>query len=318
MTDKLFPKAPIVIAGCQRSGTTLLRTMLGNHPGILAHPDEPQFILGLFQRFGYSIKNLPAALDFVTKHPYFPLSISPIEFAASFDSDNSIPLKSFILRYLTFWGAEDLQMKHPVLKHPQLILHLDLISELIPNAIIIHIVRDPRANVQSQRNRWPQFTIWDCAMLWKKAVRSARKWSLRNPQNYHEVNYEELVLNPKGVLENLLTRLGLPYTDEVLSFDYQGPIYADGKHTGSVHYQSADPSRINRWKDTLSSLEIRRIEYACRKEMLWFDYNPTHPTTPAIPHLIALWVESVRHVFATIGRKFKSTIRQAGWRLGFY
>lgn len=56
MKNKL-PLQPILVFGCRRSGTTLLRSMLAQHPDLLVHPKEPQFILTLRDRFGEVLRH---------------------------------------------------------------------------------------------------------------------------------------------------------------------------------------------------------------------------------------------------------------------
>ena len=67
--NSLFP-SPIILLGCRRSGTTLLRKIFSKHPDIITPPDEPQFILGLYQRFGHKINNKFLALEYIKNHKY--------------------------------------------------------------------------------------------------------------------------------------------------------------------------------------------------------------------------------------------------------
>ncbi|MCP4166576.1 MAG: sulfotransferase [Chloroflexi bacterium] len=69
-------KPTIVVTGCQRSGTTLVRSILAQHPDLSVHPSEPQFILELWKRYGPVIDDVPAAIDYVNLHRYKAESIS--------------------------------------------------------------------------------------------------------------------------------------------------------------------------------------------------------------------------------------------------
>jgi hypothetical protein len=307
---------PIVIVGCQRSGTSLLRTILGNHPDLLEHPAEPQFLLGLYHRFGYHIRDKSEALAYVTSHPYLPPSTEPETLLAAFEGLNSLTIPNFAQRYLSVWGGNELKTKLPILKHPQLIFHLDLVLALFPDATIIHIVRDPRANVSSQRARWPQFSIWDCAMEWRIAVRTARNWGQQNKRCYHEIQYEHLIQNPQAPLKVLLLKLKIPYSEQMLSFEHETTMFLKGKPPEKVRFTATDPSRINLWQDRLSPLEIRRIEFCCKKEMLWWDYEPLCPNVSKGLFVSGILREWLYYQVKILGRKIKAAARQFGWRSG--
>ena len=70
----------IIVTGCRRSGTTLLKSMLSQHPALLVHPDEPQFILQGWKRFGDSINSVEPAIDFYVSHDYVASDLNVAEF----------------------------------------------------------------------------------------------------------------------------------------------------------------------------------------------------------------------------------------------
>ncbi len=316
MLAKTHAKNPIVLVGCQRSGTSLLRAMMGKHPGMLEHPAEPQFLLGLYHRFGLRIRDRSKALAYVASHPYLPPSVKPETLWAAYEDSDAQTLRNFVQRYLHVWGGDELKTKVPVLKHPQLIFHLDLVMDLFPDAAVIHIVRDPRANVSSQRARWPQFSIWECAMQWKTAVTTARSWGQHHERQYHEIQYEHLVQSPQAAMKTLLSELGIAFSEQMLSIDYETDVFSRGEPVEKVRFTSTDPKRIRLWEHVLSPLEIRRIEFCCQKEMAWWNYEPLRPDVSKGILVARISAEWLHYQLRMGGRKVKAAARHIGWRSG--
>jgi len=316
MSSRPLISRPILIMGCQRSGTTILRVMMDSHPQLLVHPDEPQFILGLYRRFGFEIRDVSTALRYLTSHKYFPPTLDTNFVHAGFMNLERTSLRLFVERYLQIWGGEALKTRRLVMKHPQWIYHLDFLTRIVPDAVILHVVRDPRSNVLSQRNRWPEFTVWDCAMVWRKALRHGRSWAQRNPDRYHEIRFEELVQHTEKTLIQVCDAVGIPFSDSMISFDYLSTNYVGGKPDTQTRYRSTDPTRIDRWKTNLSSLEIRLVEYACRSEMERWKFKALKPMVSG-PFLAVTIISGwLRNWVFTLGRSIKALGRLAGWRLG--
>lgn len=308
-------KRPIFIVGCQRSGTTLLRTMLGQHPMTLEHPSEPQFILGLYQRLGYEVRDVETAVSYLINHPTLPPTINPSTIINSYP-EKSLPLSQFIQRYIQLWVGEQLQQKHPILKDPALIFHLDLITHLYPKAMIIHIIRDPRANVVSQKARWAHFTIWECAMLWKKAIQKAHTWAKENKFHYTDLTFEDLVLRSEQTLVNLCAALQIPYSNQMLDFEEKTIMFAPDAPPRPITFRRTNPSHLTKWQKSLSPEDIQLVQMCCANEMTKWHYELYQPaqTTKTIWFRI-IWEKTYYH-FKMMGKKIKAYGRKLKWKLG--
>lgn len=316
MIDTGYAASPIVIVGCQRSGTTLLRTILGHHPQLLEHPHEPQFILELYQRFGYQVKDVGTAVAYLCKHPYLPNTVTTAALQSLFAGKENLSLQEFFQIYLHLWAGELINHKRPILKDPALIFHLDLVVRLFPQATIIHVVRDPRATVSSQKTRWAQYTTWETAALWKKAVQHQAYWASKRKSPILELNYEKMLLNPVEALTALCQQLDIPFVPEMLSFEEVTTDYTPHALPKLVKFSSVDNSRLNLWQERLSPLDIRLIEYACHTEMSWWQYELINPTVPNRLFYRQLWAERLHTIYKVNGRRVKNLMRQIGWRLG--
>lgn len=315
MTTQL-PNSPLLIIGCQRSGTTLLRAALGNHPDLLEHPDEPQYLLGIQQRFGLVVRDVATAVTYIATHPHRPQTLTPETLRAAYAGHTALPLPQFMQIYLQAWGGPQLTTHRPILKDPAWIFHLPDLHTWFPSAHIIHIIRDPRANVSSQITRWPEFTIWEAATLWSRALRMARAWGQAHPANYTEISYEALIRQPEATFTTLCHALHLPYHPALLQFEENTILFDPGqaqRHT----FRGMDPSRLDVWRQRLSPADVWLIEQACQQEMTWYAY-PRYQTDPPDP----TWVRRLRreqlyYGYKKMGKWGKATWRTLRWRLGY-
>lgn len=298
--------SPILIVGCRRSGTTLLRTILEEHTDLLVHPNEPQFFLELYHRYGFTKISAKSAIEHVLEHPYRAPNI-PV--AALSGADAKVDLVSLARRYLDAWTAGQTN-RRPVFKDPLFVFYLDTVSKLFPGSTVIHIIRDPRANVSSQRLRWPQFSVWTCAMYWKNAVQAAEIWGAHHPHRFVTVSYEALVQNPESTVRQLCDELRLPYTNELLRFRQKEVVFEPGGGHRIKQFTAPDPSHQDLWKQRLSADDIQLIEICCTKEMTMLGYEPvaTKKLTPSLQ--LRKLREQLAYRFYQTGKQLKKTMRR--------
>lgn len=263
-------RTPLLIVGCRRSGTTLLRTILEGHPDLLVHPDEPQFFLELYRDHGFSNISAEVAIEHILNHPYALPGIKP---DLSSSSQSVVSLRAIAEHYMEAWITKH-PGKRPVLKHPALVFHLEMVDRIFPDSIVMNIVRDPRANVSSQRLRWPQFPIWTCAEHWKQAVRAATWWGERHPRRYILLSYENLVRHPRATVKRLCRSLSLQYSDQLLTFRHMQTVFEPNTGPRIKQFTGPDASRLQLWRRRLASEEIQLVEICCGDEMNRFGYKP--------------------------------------------
>lgn len=317
MNHVSYATKPVVIVGCQRSGTTLLRTILGRHPQLLQHPYEPHFILELYQRFGYTVRDVGMAVAYLLKHPYLPDNITAEALKAAYATDGQLTLQAFFQKYLHVWAGGRLLTQRPILKHPALTYHLDLVTTLFPQATIVHVVRDPRATVASQTIRWAHYTTYETAMLWKNALKSVEHfvWQ-QNDFPVIEISYEKMLLQPEQEIASLCQQLGIEFLPDMLSFEEETLEFTPDALPKRVMFHTVDVSRLNQWQERLSPMEICLIEYLCQKEMAAWGYEVTDPPVPAQQLNRQVWAERMYYYYKINGRRLKHIGRKIGWRFG--
>src|SRR6266478_4880458 len=202
-------QSPIIIGGCQRSGTTLLRVMLDSHPHIACGP-ESGLLAGSF---------LPQKL---TKR--FNVPTDEIWRLWGMAKDHADFVDRFLTRYAFDRGRQRWAEKTP--HHARF---LEYIFRHFPKAKFIHMIRDGRDVVCSIRTH-PKYRIVDgkkvatgirkpiepCIDSWLRETANGLRW--RDHPSYFEVRYEDLVNAPELQLRQLCDFIGEPWDFAMLEY----------------------------------------------------------------------------------------------------
>lgn len=233
---------PFFILGCVRSGTTLLRDLLREHPR-LECPEETHFFhwgdpFGT-PRFAsyYNSKAFQQhrALDW----------ISDEEFAALLQSCESREHLAYAYgqRFLQQIGREGARLFD---KTPQNVYGLFLIHAVYPDARFIHIHRHPLNVVASLKEGkvMPPQTLWGAINYWKESALLLDQFRRYRPDLLLDVPYENLVTDPDATLAGILGFVG---EDSALLPSQAG---------------KTRPEK-NRYREQLSAAEIRLVLDRC-------------------------------------------------------
>jgi hypothetical protein len=146
---------------------------------------------------------------------------------------------------------------------PEHLLYLGEIKKTIPNALIIHVIRDGRDVALSwerlsQIRRLP----WDhkraamaAAIYWEWTVEKGRKAGHALGADYREVHYEDLVLRPAEVLRSLE-----PFVEHDLDYQRIAEVGIGSVSVPNNAFKEEQRSPIGRWKTDLSEGELAAIE----------------------------------------------------------
>lgn len=234
----------VVIGGAPRSGTTLLRTLLGRHPAIASLPETTVFLrrisppAEIARRLGW-----PAA-EIAHWQRSSRSQVAFIErLAAEVRARSGKPV----------WAE----------KTPLNVLRFGFARRAFPRAKLVHILRDGRDVACSLRHK-PFAKLdgaaWDspaaalrCGVQWRACVRAGL--SHRGDPGYWELRYEDLVRRPEPVLRALLGFLELPWSDRLLVAAETG---ADADARRAAGPVAADA--IGRWRGELSAAQCAALE----------------------------------------------------------
>ncbi|MGH8714676.1 MAG: sulfotransferase family protein [Casimicrobiaceae bacterium] len=269
-----------VIVGCPRSGTTLLAVMLDSHPQ-LAMPPETAFLPELKALLGKEGSAL--------RRDFFVL-LTTDRWGVSNWNDIGIDkaaywrrlcaLRSFSitggLRILYGMYADGLGKRLFGEKTPADTHCMPQIEMYLPEARFIHIVRDPRDVVLSLRRTTAGRSVEQTARIWVDMVSLARGCAT-SVSHYHELRYEDLVLDPEAQLRKVCGFLELDYSSRMLDYQASGArhvghlgdrLMPDGRAKvphelrARLHENLAQPlrtDRVHNWRQQMSADDRAKV-----------------------------------------------------------
>ena len=172
------------------------------------------------------------------------------------------------------WGVKD----------PRNEFHADQILAEFPAARVVHMLRDPRDVIASQRAMWGSRAqhIVSTTHDWRRSAALARRHQAVHRGSYAVVRYEDLVLDPARVVLDLCRTLDLDYRPAMLDLAEpplsQTPEGDDSRRAGPRTAISA--GRVARHLRDLAPGEARYVEWRARREMDDWGYARATPARP--------------------------------------
>jgi hypothetical protein len=290
---------PILVLGCPRSGTTLLRLMLNAHPR-LAIPPETRFVLPVYfgrSQFGdlSDARNRRKLAEFLTGKKALRFADHDTDLEATRQAILEAPptvgsaLAAVFAQYAARfdkprWGD----------KLPTYIEHVRPLLQMFPDAHLIHVLRDGRDCVGSlKRQEWSKRSTPDAIGVWNRAIdygTKARSWVPAS--QWHEIRYEQLVSDPEGQLKELCRFLEEDFVADMLEPAKVGAAVMPsrkgfhGMLSGAVTTQS-----VGGWQKHLEPWESNLMHYVSGKRLRSLGYDVPKATRPA-PRLLAAHVKA--------------------------
>jgi tetratricopeptide (TPR) repeat protein len=192
---------PIFICGMFRSGSTLVEQLLAGHPEVAA-AGELDF--------------LPRAIE-MRLNPY-PESVATTSAGASMAHLNRLAAEYIALLRSLAAGAPFVTDKRP-----DNFLYIGLIKLMLPQARIIHTTRDALDNCLSvyflhlDQGMSYALDLADIGHYFMQYRRLMGHWKNLFAFDIHDVHYDLLVRDPRTIIEETLTFLGLNWCEECLT-----------------------------------------------------------------------------------------------------
>lgn len=279
-------KPPVIVLGSQRSGTTMLRLMLNNHPN-LAIPHESGFITDYFKRLreygDLACKdNARRLLNDVATHPHVrrgKLIVDPEAVLAR-------PIRTYrgFVDAIFSCYAEAQGKSRWGDKTPSYTAEIDIVRCIFPDAKIVHLVRDGRDVVLSQRSiEWMSSNLPKLVLDWQWMTTIAHKVGAVIGPDFLEVRYEDLVCRTEEVLQQICHFIGENYDPSMLNYSANATVMVPHEslkwHRNSV--RPPDQTQVQKWKTQLSKSERILFEQLAGETLDLFGYEREYlaPTT---------------------------------------
>lgn len=286
MKESLDKLPLFFIVSKARSGSTLVHSILDAHPNICA-TIESRFVLHLYTKYHFvtnwnenTITNF--IKDVFTERSY-----------RLFWGTNKLELKNLFTKYhvtnfsdackvvyLSYHSMfEKKEIKAIVDKNPSYAKFMPELIEIFPEAKFIHLVRDPRAVIASNKiafgGKIPRITqSW---LLLNGLIESKK-----NALSFLTIKYEDLVKTPETSFELIFNFLNIAFTKEVLNAHstikkvIDNNIYYSLKHHSNVG-NNINTKSIDSWKNNLSEKEIKFINYTAADFAKKYGYEIAKP-----------------------------------------
>jgi hypothetical protein len=205
--------SPIIVGGCGRSGTTLVRVILDSHPALCCGPES-----------GLLVRRRPDEERLRILAARFDLDPEAVlgDWRAARDHGE------FVDRFFGAYARARGRARWAE-KTPKNVAALGWIFRRFPEARFIHMIRDGRDVVCSLRTH-PRFAwvdgkqvptgirrpIRECIARWRDDVRAGLRY--RGDPRTVELRYEDVIAEPEPTLRKLFEFLGEPWDDAVLRF----------------------------------------------------------------------------------------------------
>jgi hypothetical protein len=268
---------PIFLAGPDRSGTSLIYTLLASHPNI-AMVRRTNMWRYFYGRFGdlSDAQNLERCLtSMVTFKRMRHLLPDPDRIRREFQQGEPTYGRLFALFYEHHaarmgkprWGDKSLHTEHYAGK---------ILTEY-PNAKIIHMMRDPRDRAASMMKRYEknQGRVAAATGRWLSSAKVAQRNQRRYPDNYKVLRYETLVERPEETLREICAFINEAYAPEMLQMDAVPEMKDRGGNSSYGTFERAVISTrsVGRYREVLSPSDIRFIELFAKRDMDRYDYR---------------------------------------------
>lgn len=260
--------SPIFIGGLMRSGTTLLRAMLGQHRDIAAGLETHWFELDPVA--GTARRGAPAEAHVRRLAGFYGMEPGP----ALAWLRRSRTGEEFLDRFMAAFAVGRGKPRWAE-KTPGNVRHVDRILARWPEARVVHIVRDPRDVFASFRRSGKYGGPADYGRLWCDTIAAAAAARARWPAHVHECRYEALVAAPEREIRALLDFAGADWDPAAARFDGRPQEFEQVKaltgHASTTLAQLAEPlsrTRVGGWAEVLSAADIAAARAVCAERGL--------------------------------------------------
>lgn len=282
----LAAKTPIFLLSSERSGSNLVRSILGTHAEITApHPLETAYpwkkVVPPHELPDARAKRLLRDV-LVNKHySYHPLE-RPVDVNRAFERyragarDHSLlDLQDALYgEYAAQEGADAWVSKYPALWDC-----LEDAFDYYDDLKIVYNVRDARDVALSfkRSNVWRYHPFYS-ATRWHQQQRRGVELLETYPDSVHQIRYRDLLQDPESVVREICDFLEVPFEEGMLYYYETDEAQAAAESAG-VFENLTSPimsDNYDKFRDQLSDEEVCLVEKIAAEELDYFDFDLVH------------------------------------------
>jgi hypothetical protein len=287
------------ITGASRSGTTLLSFVLRNHSAVFGLKELQYFGQAWDPREGRRSFSRNEAIDnaaeMLARQEQGPLihvagpshRREAAEIVASLGPAGTDPVELFaaVTQRLAIAGGKSIACEQT----PRYIFYARALLDLYPAAHVIHMVRDPRAVMASQKMRWQRrrlartssrvphyesLRVWvnyhpfTIARLWSRSTAAAQ--AMESHPRVTLVRFEDLVREPETTVRRICERIGIGFEPAMLDV---GQVNSSHQSAVGGMRRGLNSDAIGKWQGVLTPSEVAITESYCAPLMRQFEYE---------------------------------------------
>jgi hypothetical protein len=268
-------KMPIVfIIGNGRSGTTVVQEALSAHPNVISYM-ECDFVLYLYPKFGkitrWNDKTIHEFVEALFGHEiiremWMLDKQKLISDLLSLKSTANYALACKTVFYQTKGDKNDILLISD--KYPNYSLFPLKLLRIFPEAKFIHIVRDPRDNVNARIKRLMVKNVFFNSWQWVGYNKSIERIKKKLPHLFFSIIYEKMVHEPEKTFIALCAFLNIPYNNSMLNLQFNKkldrykdkPFFETIKSVQQSLLSSINTSNIGKWQKEMSPHDVAVTE----------------------------------------------------------
>ena len=275
-------KSPIFLVGQQRSGTTLFTAMMSAHSRIGIAPETAFF------RHWWAIRHWYGDLsdsdrfevfwkDYTTvgRFPHLGLDADALKKRLVNENDGK-DYASIYAHTLSAYAEENNKVRWGN-KVPY--FSVQQVLDWYPDALVIYIVRDPRAvHASILKTPWGSKNVVFQAESWSQMLKSFH--GIKDRERVMMVSYESLVASPEQELGRVCDFIGEDFEPDMVDgrSEKSSPVVSKREGWAKTHLESAvkkpvSVGSVEKWRGDLSKFDIAAIEHVLRNEMLKQGYK---------------------------------------------
>jgi len=255
---------PVLVTGCQRSGTTLLSLVLDSHPDITS-VDEAVFEPSLLQHYLHDPAFHPLVafkLPTITHNLAFIRALPNLRLLWLLRDPRDVVLSMLSLPHhrqdgqLVYWVDSELGARREIENCARMLGYLRGRYRSANLDIWERITRIP----PGQRTREHQ--VFAAALCWKLKHEVLARYPTEGI-DYHSVRYEDLLQDPATASAALVQYLEIPWDERMLRHHE----LHHGKSIGNTdNTRAIDPRNRDKWREILGERELELIRQLCGEQ----------------------------------------------------
>jgi hypothetical protein len=307
-------EGPLFLVGMPRSGTKLLGVLLNQNPSIAISTLETDFLpywierwhaygdlsdRAAFSHFYQDAKRLPYFINLqaenrlVDEHEWFQ-ACRDYSTAGVFEA---------LLRLEV--GAPRGSGRVWVDKSPSYTRHVGLLKTHFPDARFVHIVRDVRDYCLSIHNAWGK-NMFRAAQRWTEDVAGARRAGERFANDFLEVRYEDLLRDPRVVVERVCDLLEIEFHEDMTRLS------RPTEWVGDARTAEIKSDNVEKYVERMGARTRRKIEAIAGGLLVSLGYPVDGGSVGAKPARVGKVRMLVYQIYDAISL-FRSSVRERGF-----